>query len=133
MTREDFDLLSFCGTIINDSILLLHAKQNKEFSLEDMTELMHIIQEFQGRPFGFIIDKNQSYSLSTDMLIQGREVMMQMGVKAIAYFSTTMSGREASKLEINIVKNYIPAELFDTEEAAIDWISEILPNNKKST
>jgi len=128
-SHTEQNIAGLIANIYNGNIIKITSPSNVEISLDTGLKLFSFMQQmFRDIPFGVIIDKSNPYSLSPEMIVQGRPLTesTSLKIRAMAFLANTPAGIEASKMEINLLRDIVPTKICGNQSSAITWLNEQL-------
>ena len=113
--------LEFGTVTYDDQILIAIINEGILFDIESNRKLLMLAQElFQGKDYGYISLRNNSYAVNPMVY---RESAESENLKAIAVVTNNvMTKRNAEEVEKKFYCNTNPFEIFSDLDSAVNWI-----------
>ncbi|MFN4764080.1 hypothetical protein ACKGJN_13205 [Gillisia sp. Q332] len=112
--------LDFGKVTIIDNILIAELNEGILFDVENNRKLLNLGNKiFKGMPYGYISNRVNSYAINPMIYLESSSTI---NLKAIAVVSSNPVCQQNTLLEKQFYKEGDSFEVFDTLEAAINWI-----------
>ncbi|MFO8148062.1 MAG: hypothetical protein ACQEWG_00890 [Bacteroidota bacterium] len=110
----------FGKVTIIDNILIAELNEGILFDVENNRKLLKLGNKiFKGMPYGYISNRVNSYAVNPMIYLESSSTI---NLKAIAVVSNNPVCQQNTLLEKQFYKEEDSFEVFDTLEAAINWI-----------
>ena len=110
----------FGKVTIIDNILIAELNEGILFDVENNRKLLKLGDKiFKGMPYGYISNRVNSYAVNPMIYLESSSTI---NLKAIAVVSNNPVCQQNTLLEKQFYKEEDSFEVFDTLEAAINWI-----------
>lgn len=112
--------LDFGKVTIIDNILIAELNEGILFDVDNNRKLLNLGNKiFKGMPYGYISNRVNSYAVNPMIYLESSSTK---NLKAIAVVSCNPVVQQNTVLEKQFYKEENSFEVFDTLEAAINWI-----------
>ncbi len=112
--------LDFGKITIIDNILIAELNEGILFDVENNRKLLNLGNKiFKGMPYGYISNRVNSYAVNPMIYLESSSTI---NLKAIAVVSNNLVCQQNTLLEKQFYKDEDSFEVFETLEAAINWI-----------